>query len=166
MANYKTAIQQTLKWEGGWFAEEHTYRGIMRKYNPNWLGWRVVDSKQPLKHNAIIPELEDDVILFYKAHYWDKIRLDDVCNDKLAGFIFDTYVNSGNSGIKIVQRVVGVDADGIVGPKTIHAINNYNGDLFEALKIARIAFFKSIVRNDNSKAKFLNGWLNRVNSFD
>lgn len=170
MANYKTAIQQTLKWEGGYVNDPkdkggETYRGISRTFHPLWSGWVTVDTSKPLKKGAIIKSLEPDVIEFYKAHYWDKIRLDEVCNDKVAGFIFDTYVNSGNAGIKVVQRTVGVEADGIMGAKTIHAINNYNGDLFEALKIARIAFFKSIVRNDNSKAKFLSGWLNRVASF-
>lgn len=165
MANYLSAIKKTLQWEGGWFSEEHTYRGIMREYHPNWPGWKVVDKKQPLKHNAIIPELEQDVILFYKANYWDKIRLDEVCNDGVAGFMFDFFVNSGRSGIKVIQREIGVDDDGIVGPKTIHAINNYKGDLLERLKMARIGFVRAIVRNDNSKAKFLQGWLNRINSF-
>lgn len=165
MANYNTAITKTLQYEGGWFKEEHTYRGIMRKYHPDWKGWQVVDANQPLKHNQILPVLEPLVIEFYKSHYWDKIQLDKVCNDDVAGFVFDWFVNSGTAGIKSIQRALGLDDDGIVGRKTIHAINNYNGNLLERLKIARTTFFKSIVRNDNSKAKFLQGWLNRVNSF-
>lgn len=165
MANYQKSIKKTLHWEGGYFREEDTYRGIMRKYHPDWQGWKVVDRKQPLKEGAIIPELENDVILFYKTHYWDKIKLDQVCNDEVAGFVFDWYVNSGKSGIKGVQRAIDVDDDGIVGKLTIYALNNYKGDLLERLKMARIGFVRSIVRNNNSKAKFLQGWLNRINSF-
>lgn len=165
MANYTQAITKTLRYEGGWFAEEHTYRGIMRSAHPNWQGWKVVDKKQPLKHNQIIPELENDVVLFYKQNYWDKIRLDEVCNDKVAAFTFDWFVNSGASGIKSIQRTIGVKDDGIVGSKTIYALNNFTGDLFEKLKIARISYFKSLVRANPEKQKFLQGWLNRVNSF-
>lgn len=157
MANYLSAIKKTLQWEGGWFEQEHTYRGIMRKYHPNWRGWRVVDSKQPLKDNEIIPQLEPDVILFYKANYWDKIRLDEVCNDGVAGFVLDTYIHSGGSGIRMLQRAIGVDDDGVVGPKTIHALNQTDLD---TLKQARIAYLKSL-----NKPQFERGWLRRVNSF-
>jgi lysozyme family protein len=165
MANFKTAIEHTLKFEGGWFAAEHTYAGIMRSAHPNGPGWRVVDAHQPLAHNEKIPALEADVIAFYKKHYWDKIYLDQVCNDKVAGFILDWYINSGGSGIKSIQRIIGVNDDGIVGPKTIAAINNYPGDLFAMLKAGRENFYRSIVRSDPSKGKYLTGWLNRLRSF-
>lgn len=165
MANYKQSIAKTLHWEGGYFGEEKTYRGIMRSVHPNWSGWKVVDSKQPLKQNQMIPELEDDVILFYKRYYWDAIKLDEVCNDDVAGFIFDFYVNSGTTGIKVIQRTIGVIDDGIVGKNTLHAINNYKGDLLERLKIARSSFVRAIAKNNPSKAKFLSGWLRRIASF-
>jgi lysozyme family protein len=166
MSDYKSAIAKTLQWEGGYSNDPAdrggiTYRGISRKYHPNWQGWAVVDRVKP-KRNAIIPELEDDVILFYKKNYWDKIRLDEVCNDSIAGFVFDWYVNSGNSGIKSLQRALGLQDDGIVGAKTIHAINNTD---MAMLKTARTNFFKSIARTNPSQERFLKGWLNRVNSF-
>lgn len=162
MANYLSAIKKTLSFEGG-FANipsdpgGMTYRGVSRKAHPNWPGWRVVDSKQPLKHNQIIPELEPDVIAFYKKHYWDKIRLDEVCNDAIAGFVFDTYVHSGGSGIRMLQRAIGVDDDGVVGAKTIHALNQTN---IEILKNARIVYVRSL-----NKPQFMRGWLRRIESF-
>jgi lysozyme family protein len=166
MANFIKALKKTLSYEGGYAnvagdGGGETYRGIARKYHPNWPGWRIVDQKKR-KHNEIIPELEDEVASFYKTHYWDTIRLDEVCNDAIAGFVFDVYVNSGRSGIKMIQRAVGVQDDGIVGPKTIQAINQTD---LATLKKQREAFYRAIVANNPSQAKFLKGWLARNSSF-
>lgn len=169
MGNYKTAIAHTLKYEG-WYVNDpddgggETYKGISRVYNPTWSGWDTID-KKPRRHGEKIAGLDDDVEAFYKANYWNKIRLDEVCNDAVAGFVFDWYVNSGGSGIKAIQLVIGVKEDGIVGSATIHAINNYKGDLLAALKQAREAFYRGIVQRDPSKKKFLKGWLSRNSSF-
>lgn len=88
-----------------------------------------------------------------------------MCNDKVAGFIFDWYVNSGRIAIKNVQRIVDVNDDGIMGKNTISAINNYADGLFNNLKAARTMFVKNIVKANPSQDKFLKGWLNRINSF-
>lgn len=168
MANYLSAIKKTLQWEGGYANVSgdrggETYRGIARNFHPNWSGWAIVDKKKR-KDGEIIPELEPLVLEFYRTHYWDKIRLDEVCNDEVAGFVFDVFVNSGKSGIKMIQRAVGVADDGIIGNKTIAAINNYNAGI-AGLKKQREAFYRAIVANSPSQKKFLTGWLNRNNSF-
>lgn len=167
MANYKTAIQQTLKWEGGYVNDPTdrggmTYAGITRVNHPHWSGWSTIDRHQPLAKGEKIPSLEDEVIAFYKANYWDKIRLDEVCNDKVAGFVFDTYTNSGKKGIKVLQEAIGAVPDGIVGDKTIHLLNQTS---LEILKKARLQFVKNIVKNDPSQSKFFKGWVNRISSF-
>lgn len=169
MADFNKHIDNTLKWEGGYSNNTNdtggeTYRGISRIHNPTWQGWKVVDAAQP-KYNEIIPSLEPIVKQWYKQHYWNRIRLDEVCNERVAGFIFDWYVNSGNLAIKKLQGIVGAAVDGIIGNETIYKTNNYDSGLFEKLKIARISFVKAIVRNNPSQKVFLNGWLNRINSF-
>jgi lysozyme family protein len=59
----------------------------------------------------------------YHADYWDPILGDrlpagpDLCT-------FDSAVNSGQSrGVKWLQRAVGCEADGVVGPQTVAAAN-------------------------------------------
>ena len=168
MANFDNHIMKLLSHEGGYVNDPadrngRTYRGISYRAHPNWQGWHVVD-KQPRKRGEIIPELEMLVIAFYKANYWAKIKLDNVCNERVAGFIFDWFVNSGHNAIKQVQKIVGVTVDGIMGDKTVFAINNFDNGLFEKLKMARIGYVKSIVENDPKQGKFLNGWLKRINS--
>ena len=61
--------------------------------------------------------------------------------------------------------MLGVADDGVVGPKTIAAINNYPNqkELFQKLWNRRKAHFESIAKN--GKKQFLKGWLNRLNDF-
>jgi lysozyme family protein len=71
---------------------------------------------------------------------------------------------SGTNGIKIPQKVLGVKQDGIVGPKTLAAVNNADPkDLFNQIKVQRGMFLYRIVEKDPKQKKFLNGWLNRLN---
>lgn len=166
MSNFAQAILKVLKHEGGYANVKgdigETYRGITRHYHPNWDGWETIDEVKP-KHNEIIPELEQSVHNFYYKQYWN--RIEDICNDSVAAFVFDYRVNSGNRAIKALQKIVGADVDGILGNDTISRTNNYNGDLLSLLKSERIAFVKSIVKNNPTQAKFLNGWLSRINSY-
>lgn len=163
MGNFTIAINKTLKHEGGYVNDPEdtgaeTYQGISRVHNPNWSGWKILDTLQP-RHGQIYPQLTNAVIEYYKLHYWDAIKGDDICNDKVAAFLFDYFVNSGTHAIKAVQRIVGVTADGIIGNKTIQAINQHDG-LFDKLKAERISFVRSL-----NKPRFINGWLNRIESF-
>lgn len=166
MSDFNKAIAFTLKWEGGyaWVSGDigETYRGITRHYHPDWSGWATIDKVKP-KHGVILPELEDSVKDFYRAKYWG--RIEEICNDAVAAFTFDFKVNSGNYAIKILQRIVGADDDGILGNETITKVNNYNGNLIADLMQARRNFYYEIVHNNPSQKKFLNGWLNRIDNF-
>ena len=58
------------------------------------------------------------------------------------------------------------DVDGIVGQKTLDAINKKDPKtLFNAIKKARIEFVENLVKQRPKDAKFLQGWKNRINSF-
>jgi len=59
--------------------------------------------------------------------------------------------------------LLGVTADGIVGPKTITALNN-NKEIKNKVYSARKTFFESIVKKNPSQKKWLKGWMNRLNS--
>ena len=83
----------------------------------------------------------------------------------MASILVDWLWASGKWGIIIPQRILKVKPDGIVGDKTIFAVNAYNQrDLFDYIKTERIAFVHNIVENNPSQKKFLQGWVNRINS--
>ena len=71
---------------------------------------------------------------------------------------------SGYTAIKKVQRLVGTKADGIVGPKTIAAINSRSPlPLFGLIKEARQAYYDEICQARAANKKFYRGWMNRLN---
>lgn len=95
--------------------------------------------------------------------YWSKWQADSINNQSIANLLVDWVYTSGKWGIIYPQRVLGVKDDGKVGPKTLAAINNHpdQEELFNALWQRRKEHFESLAKG--SKAKFLKGWLNRLN---
>lgn len=101
-----------------------------------------------------------------KDGYWDKVHGDRIENQSLAEIIADWAVNSGQSGIRKVQEVVGCKPDGIVGPITLSLINSSNPEqLHERIWKARQQFFINIVKRDARQKVFMNGWMNRLSQF-
>lgn len=134
MANFTIALKKVLKNEGGYAnnpndAGGETYKGISRKNHPTWAGWISIDQikkahprgfKTILEHT---PELQDKVKDFYKRRFWDELCLDTCGNQELANQAFDMAVNAGvKAGVKILQKVLGIPADGILGNVTKKAI--------------------------------------------
>ena len=104
--------------------------------------------------------------VIYKEEYWDKWKADTINNQTVAEFLVDWYINSGIWGIKIPQRLLKVMDDGIVGPVTVSILNQANQSvILNLLKDLRINYLKYLVIQKPSQSKFLNGWINRVNSF-
>lgn len=126
--------------------------------------------------------------IIYKKRYWDKIKANEIENGSIAYMLYDFNVNAGNNAIKSLQSVLvdlskDVDIDGIMGKKTIDAINNTNAkELFDKFKQKRLDFYQSLVDNSVSRyrevnpdatesdllnytqKKFEQGWKNRTNS--
>lgn len=174
MADFELAIPTILNNEGGFVNDPNdkggfTYRGITRKNFQNWNGWNIIDNIPDLKNGQIIQnaDLEQLVKAFYKTNFWDKFKGDFIDNQTIAVFTFDWFVNAGSPAIKHLQECAGVNNDGIIGTGSITAINAADqSELLAKLKQARISFYNAIVANNPTQERFLNGWLNRVNSFD
>lgn len=100
-----------------------------------------------------------------KTLFWDKWKADEIKNQSLANILVDWVWTSGASGIKIPQRILGVAQDGIVGPKTIEALNASDPKrLFDEIHNARIKFVNDIVARKPSQKKFIKGWTRRINA--
>lgn len=139
MANFKIAFKKTIKKEGGYCNVEgdrggETYKGIARNIHPTWTGWISVDQirkAHPKGFKSILentPELQKKVEDFYKRNFWNELHLDDCPNQELANQCFDTAVNCGvKAAVKIVQKTLGIPADGKLGPITIAAMKKIKG---------------------------------------
>lgn len=64
---------------------------------------------------------EADAIAIYKRDYWDSVRADEL-PPMIAAVAFDAAVNQGvRAAITLLQRALGVTADGKFGPVTLKA---------------------------------------------
>ena len=126
MAHFEIAYQITIgENEGGYNpgkGEKETYMGIDRGANPHWRGWSSID-KVKADHPGITEhemnvvlagntDLQADIKNFYKAGYWDTVKLDQVKDQQLANNLFDCSVNQG-SGIarKFMQQACNIVID-------------------------------------------------------
>ena len=109
---------------------------------------------------------KDDVLnRVLKPHYWDKWKADQIKSQSVANILVDWVWGSGANGIKIPQKLLGLTVDGIVGPKTLAAVNSSDSlVLFNTIKAEREAFLWRIVERDPTQKRLIKGWLNRLNA--
>ena len=172
MANFKLALSKVLDVEGGYQAipEDRgnynsfnqlvgTNRGINAQVYEDWIGRPPsIDDMKAI--SAVI------ATAIYKARYWDRMKGDLIQNHDVAEIIFDGHVNHGSWGIKMLQEVLNVKKDSIVGPKTLAAINAADPAwLYNTYKERRERFYVWFASNVAGQHVFLNGWLNRLKTF-
>jgi len=155
--NWETAFQMVLKHEGGFVNHPKdpggmTNLGVTKKVWEEFVG-REVDEREM---RALTP---DAVKPLYKKNYWDKIKGDQLPSgvDYAA---YDLAVNSGvGRAAKYLQQIAGVPADGVIGPKSLEAINACPaGEMVDALCDMRLDFLKRLPTWNT----FGKGWERRV----
>lgn len=117
-----------------------------------------------------------------KTMFWDRWKADAIKSQKVANILVDWVWGSGKHGIVIPQRLLGVQPDGIVGKRTLMAVNFADPDqLFEVIYKARVKFLNDITAQSvavyekkigrkatnaelmkHTNKRFLKGWLNRL----
>lgn len=167
MANVMKLAPFILEWEGGFVNDPDDLGGATNK-GVTLSTWKQVGYDKDGDGDIDVADLRlttvDDVVnRVLKPHYWDRWKADEIKNQSVANILVDWVWASGSNGIKIPQNIVGVVPDGIVGPKTIAAINSKNPkELFSRIKEARVQFIEDICRNRPANNKFKKGWLNRL----
>lgn len=108
-----------------------------------------------------------DAAKIAKPLYWDKVNSDGIKSQSVAEFLADWAYNSGpKTAAKKIQRLLGIEADGKIGPQSLTAINKADAEsLFNLLKASREGFYRGIVQRDHTQKRFLQGWLNRLKLF-
>ncbi len=178
MAIFETAVAITLEKEGGYrnvpgdsggatnFVISLTFlKRFGLKYDFNGDG--VVDEK----------EIRDLTVanakIVYKNEIWDKLNLSRITAQLVANKIFDLVTNMGEpQAIKLVQRAVwaitcersNLADDGILGERTMTAINTWGAQLLPPLRAAQDSFYRLVARVRLEAKRELEGWLNRCYS--
>jgi type VI secretion system secreted protein VgrG len=158
------ALAYTFKNEGG-FTNVKEDKGGPTKYGitiSTLTRWRkkTVTAEDVRQLNI----LEAEAI--YKAWYWNPINLDKIDNERVAMALFDRAVLNGLEGVSThVENVLAEPHDASHNfDKCIDKVNQTNPVAF-VMRLAdqcEAAHRRNVAANP-SQARFLKGWLNRVN---
>jgi len=163
--NWEKTFAEVLKSEGGYVNDPHdhggeTNLGVTKAAWSEYMGRPIADGEM----KALTPGI---VKPFYKIRYWDKCKCDSLPTG-VDYMVFDLAVNGGvGRGAKMLQTVVGVNADGAIGPATLAALAALKDDpkvLIGKMSQYKESFYKAIVAAKPDQEKFLKGWLNRIQS--
>ena len=186
MANVKNLLPFILQWEGG-YVNDPADAGGATNMGVTLSTYEAYCKKKGYPKPTVerLKNITKDQVLdILKTMYWDRWKADDIKSQKVANILVDWVWLSGKYGITIPQRILGVVPDGIVGEKTLAAVNSVNPDkLFDAIIDARINYLNDIIASSIAKyetkigrkgtepelmkhtnKRFLNGWVNRLKS--
>lgn len=168
MADVNKLAHWILKWEGGFVNDPDDSGGATNK-GVTIKTWKQVGYDKDGDGDIDVKDLKlltvNDVIkVVLKPHYWDRWKADEIVSQSVANICVDWVWASGKPGITRVQELLGVKQDGVVGPKTLAALNSRSPlPLFGAIKQERIKFIDEICIKNPKNLKFKKGWLNRLN---
>ena len=193
MANFNEAFIKTAAIEGGYVndpadAGGETYKGVSRRFNPSWTGWKTVDElKQTARNDSDFKrsldqneKLQEEIRLFYKQNFWDRFWGDKIPEQEIAEEVFDTGVNLGvRSAVTFLQESLNllnrnqknyadIVEDGLFGPDTLNALETCLkiDDFSYLLKLMNIlqgTHYIEYMRTNPTQERFVRGWLKRVN---
>lgn len=170
MANVKTLAPFILSYEGG-FSNHPADKGGPTNKGVTIKTWRSVGYDKDGDGDIDVDDLrlltDNDVVnRVLKPHYWDRWKADEIKSQSIANLVVDWVWASGKHGITNVQRILGVKADGIVGPKTLAALNGHKDPkyLFARIHAARVTFIENLCIKEPSQKQFRTGWLRRLNA--
>ncbi|MBK5956958.1 hypothetical protein CCR97_01825 [Rhodoplanes elegans] len=163
MARFETIMETVLKWEGGY--SDHpaddggpTNFGITHRVLAQWRG--VAGVTRTEVRNLTRAE----AIEIFRARYWNRIR-GEALPPPLDLVVMDGAVNHGVENVaKMLQRILGVEDDGVIGNDTLAALALHTGSpaaiVALALKVADARKSRYVGHPDAKY--FLRGWSNRL----
>lgn len=160
-ANFAEALQVILHHEGLWSDHKDdpggaTMKGVTMAVFEKFLG-------RPATKDELRNISDEQLQTIYGNQYWNRIAGDrlpaglDLC-------VFDMAVNAGpGRAVKLLQEIVGVPADGGLGPRTLAAVAEQDPlSLIRQFSEERRKFYKSL----KTFEVFGRGWLRRVDEVE
>lgn len=179
----KKYIEFIKRWEGGLSRDTSdsaasypcpvAYNGKNGYHTNVGITWKVFSSFYgPASANRFFKMDAEDWFNVFKTLYWNTVRADEFNHISIGIFVTGMAWGSGKKqAIKSLQQAiincgVSVVKDGILGNKTMTAANSIDPQkLFDALTNERERFFKAIAKPGSKNAKFLKGWLRRLEDY-
>lgn len=166
MADSKKLVPFILSWETDKYTNNKKDKGGPTKYGITLATWRRVgydkNGDGVLNEEDVKLLTKDDFHRVFKQNFWNACKADKIQDQSVANMLVDFAYNSGvKRAATYLQLTLGITADGIIGNKTLFAINKSNGKrLFERFKKIREDYLKSIAKGEQKD--YLDGWLRRL----
>lgn len=170
MAKIDVLAPFILSWEGGYVNNPNDRGGTTNKgvtiatwqrqgYDKNG------DGRIDVKDLRLITEADATRIL--KLNFWNRWNADEIKDQSIANLLVDWVWSSGKYGITIPQQLLGVKPDGVVGVRTIDALNNTDARaFFIRLRTRREKYLRGICVSRPENKVFLDGWLRRLHAMN
>lgn len=150
--NFDAAFQHVLKAEGGYVNHPSDPGGATNMGITEAVARRV-GYRGPMQDLPV--ELAKRI---YREDYWNAVRADQL-PPAVRYAVFDAAVNSGVAqSVRWLQRALGVQDDGVLGPITLSTANQANPDALRARLVAQRLTF---LTNLNTFNTFGRGWTRR-----
>lgn len=186
MADFRKSYERLKVYEGLYIDDPddrggETYRGIPRKFHPDWQGWAIID--QAKKGGSFYDILTNDENLkeltmnFFYDNVWTIIKGGRIDDQMTADEIFEMSVNLGiETAVRILQRSINllnrnqslyydITVDGIAGNETIKTLKVclYNNPklLFNLLNFYQAMVYIDLMEK-NRNYEIFTGWFNRI----
>ena len=153
-AKFERFIPVILKHEGGYVNDPvdpggETNYGISKRSYPN------LDIR-----NLSVDQAKE----IYFNDFYKKFRIEDIKDEDTSLQLFDFGVNAGGNAVKVMQRILGLKDDGVIGNDTLTAINSYSNPakLHNLFVDARVKYYNDLAARKPAMSKYINGWVSRV----
>ena len=149
---WQTAIDFVLKYEGG-LVDNPSDPGGLTNFGISSRSYPSVDIRNLTREGA------EEI---YRRDYWDAVHGDELPGP-LAVAVFDSAVNQGAGTAKrMLQISLDVDADGIIGPKTIKAAHDRGMDAVVRFLAERAVRYHETMRDVPGLNVFAHNWYFRL----
>lgn len=167
-------ITDVLRREGSAYTNDPTDHGGPTKYGITLRDLRAWRADLAVTANDVEALTEAEARDIYRERYVRQPGFDTIPDEWLRAFLVDAGVLQGpRNAIKFLQRALGVESDGVLGPVTLGALAQApQQPLRKAVLRERIQHLVACAIVDvppdvvsTTNLKYLRGWLNRVASF-
>lgn len=114
---------------------------------------------------------KDEAVQVALSDYYERPKIDDLEWNAVTASILDMGYNAGpKTAIKLMQRMIGVNGDGVIGQFTDRAFSEYLQDhgvekTAQDYCAKRIDYYERIIARRPQNSKYRRGWQARARSF-
>lgn len=146
--SFERAVEIVLELEGGYVDDPHDPGGRTK--------WGISQSAYPEMDIANLTRAQ--AVTLYRQDYWNACKCS-LMPWPWSLYVFDAAVNQGvRAAVTMLQRTLGVADDGVIGPKTLAALERASPERALRYMVARLMRYHALSTWDQYGA----GWAYRL----